>query len=205
MWSAGLLALWPFYGAALGGAGVALFISASQFLPVPAAAVTVTVFWASVSSLLQEDLRIGAPHGPLTVVRIIPRVLAAFVWIAVFVHQGASRTGVLRMAVIAAAAQCISRAGAVALAWTSQPAAGGLELCARLRLSAVVPALLTGALAASMHGLRIGIAMIVGAYLILRGARDWFHRKHAGIDGDDVAHARMMVECFTVLLASFAA
>jgi hypothetical protein len=184
---------------------MALFVSASQFLPVPAAAAAVAVFWASVSSLLREDLRIGAPHGPLIVARIIPRGLAALVWIATFVHQGASRTGVLRMAVIAAAAQCISRAGAVALAWTSQPAAGGLELCARLRISAVVPALLTGVLAASMTGLRIGIALLVGAYLILRGARDWFYRRHAGIDGDDIAYARMTVECFTVLLASFAA
>jgi cobalamin synthase len=205
MWPAGLLAIWPLYGAALGGAGAALFISASRFLPVPAAAAVVTVFWASVSSLLREDLRIGAPHGPLTVVRIIPRTLAAFVWIGAFAHEGSSHSGVLRMALVAAAAQCISRAGALALAWTSQPAAGGLELCAHLRISAVVPAVLTGALAASTFGLRIGGALIVGAYLILRGARDWFYRQHAGIDGDDIAYARMLVECFTVLLASFAA
>jgi len=207
MWPAVLLALWPLYGAALGGAGMALFVSASQVLPVPAAAVVVTIFWASVSHLLREDLRIGAPHSPLTIVRIGPRALAALVWIAAFVHQGishaASHTSVLRMAAAAAAAQCISRAGALVLAWSSQPAAGGLELCARLRSSAMVPAAITGALASSFFGLRIGIALIVGAYVILRGARDWFYRKHSGIDGDDLAHARMLVECFVVLMAPF--
>lgn len=188
---------------------MALFVSASRFLPVPVAAAAVTVFWASVSSLLREDLRIGAPHGRpherWTVARIIPRALAALVWIGAFVHEGSSRTGILRMALAAAAAQCISRAGVLALAWTSRPAAGGLELCARLRISSVVPAVLIGALAASMYGLRIGIALIVGAYLILRGARDWFYRQHSGIDGDDVADARMAVECFTVLMAALVA
>jgi hypothetical protein len=184
---------------------MALFVSASQFLPIPVAAVAVTIFWASVSSLLREDVRIGAPHGPLTWTRIIPRALAALVWIGAFVHQGSSHSAVLRMGAAAAAAQCISRAGALALTWTSQPAAGGLELCARLRTSAVVPAVLTGTLAASMYGPRIGIALIVGAYLILRSARDWFYRQRSGIDGDDVAHARMAVEVFIVLIASFVA
>jgi len=205
MWHAGLLAIWPLYGAALGGAGVALFVAASQFLPAPVAAATGTVFWAGWSSLVREDLRIGAPHGPLTVKRIIPRALAAAIWIGAFVHQGSSHSGVFGMAVAAAAAQCISRAGALALAWTSPPAAGGLELCARLRTFAVVPAVLTGVLAASMYGLRMGIALVVGAYLILRGAWDWFDRQHSGIDGDDVTNARMAVECFAVLMASFVA
>lgn len=208
MTRAGLLALWPLYGAALGAAGMALFVSAAQFLPVPVAAATVTIFWASVSSALREDVRIGAPHGNWTVARIAPRVLAAIIWIAAFVHVGTSHAGdphkeVLRMALAAVAAQCISRAGTLALAWTSRPAAGGLELCARLSASVAIPAALIGTVAASLYGLRIGIALIAGAYVILRGARDWFYRRHGGIDGDDVANARMLLECYTVLLVVF--
>ena len=199
----GLYASWPLYGAALGAAGMALFVSASRFLPVPVAAATVTIFWACVSSLLREDVRIGAPHGPWTLARIAPRVLAAIIWIGAFVHEGASHAGILRMAMAAATAQCISRAGTLALAWTSRPAAGGLELCARLSASAAIPAALIGTLAASLYGLRIGVALIAGAYVILRGARDWFYRQHGGIDGDDLANARMLLECYTVLLVVF--
>ncbi len=107
------------------------------------------------------------------------------------------------MAMAAAAAQCISRSGILALAWTSRPAAGGLELCARLSAPVAIPAGLIGAFAASLYGLRIGIALIAGAYVILRGARDWFYRQHGGVDGGDLANARMLLECYTVLLAIF--
>ncbi len=203
MMRAGLLALWPLYGAAVGAAGMALFVSASRFLPVPIAAATVTIFWACVSTLLREDERIGAPHGDWTVARIAPRVLAAIIWIVAFLHEGTSRAGILRMALAAMAAQCISRAGILALAWTSRPAAGGLELCARLSASVAIPAALIGTITASLYGLRIGIALIAGAYVILRGARDWFYRQRGGIDGDDLANARMLLECYTVLLVIF--
>jgi hypothetical protein len=197
-------ALWPLYGAALGGAGIALYVSAIQFLPVGVAAVVVAMFWASVSRVVREDVLFGAPRGGRAPLRIAAGVLLAAVWVAAFVHEGVSRTGVLRMMAAAIAAQTLSRAGVVAMAWVSRPAAGGLELCARLRSVAAVMAVLIGLLAALIYGVRIGTAMVVGAYLILRTARGWFYRQHQGIDGDDVAAARMFVEGFTMLVAVFA-
>jgi cobalamin synthase len=197
-------ALWPLYGAALGGAGIALFVSAIQFMPVVLAALAVALFWASVSRVVREDVRFGVPRGPFSPLDFAARQLMAALWIWAFIHEGATRVGVLRLAAAAITAQTISRAGVVAMAWTSRPAAGGMELSARLSRGGAAIALLIGLLAALIYGLRIGAALMVGAYLILRAARGWFYRQHGGIDGGDVAHARMLVEGFAVLVAVFA-
>jgi cobalamin synthase len=197
-------ALWPLYGAALGGAGIALYVSAIQFMPVVLAASAVVLFWASVSRLIREDVIFGAPRGPFSPPQIAARVLMAILWVGAFNHEGSTRVGVLRMAAAAIAAQTISRAGIVVMAYTSSPTAGGLELTERLRRGAALNAAVIGLLAALIYGVRIGAAMLVGAYLILRTARGWFYRQHKGIDGDDVANARMLVEAFTLLVAMFA-
>jgi len=201
-------ALWPLYGAALGGAGAALFVSAIQFLPVGLAALAVVLFWASVSQVVREDVLFGAPRGPLSPLQIAARVLLAAIWVTAFLHEsaggGVTRTGVLRMTAAAIAAQTMSRAGVVAMAWTSRPAARGLELTACLSTGAAASALLIGLLAALIYGLRIGAALVVGAYLILRTARGWFYQQREGIDGSDIAHARMLVEGFAALVAVFA-
>jgi hypothetical protein len=197
-------ALWPLYGAALGGAGMALYVSAIQFLPISVAALAVVVFWSSVSRLVREDVLFGAPRAGLAPLHITAGVLLAAIWVGAFVHEGIARTGVLRMMAAAIAAQALSRASVVAMAWVSRPAAGGLELNARLRTGAAVAAILIGLLAALIYGVRIGSALVVGAYLILRAARGWFYRQHAGIDGVDVASARLLVEGFTVVVAVLA-
>lgn len=203
MKNAFLVALWPLYGAALGAAGIALYVSAIQFLPIGVAALAVVLFWASVSAATREDVRIGAPHRAFDWIRIIPRVAMAAVWVAAFLHEHTSRIGVLRMTALAIVALSVSRAGAIAMAWVSRPAAGGLELSTRMRSGAAVTAIAFGLLAALVYGFRIGAGLVIGAYLILRLLRGWFYQRHSGVDGDDVAYARMAVECFTVLLAVF--
>jgi cobalamin synthase len=197
-------ALWPLYGAALGGAGIALYVSAIQFLPFGLASLVVVLFWASVSKAVREDVLFGAPRGKLTALEIAGRVLVAAIWVTAFLHEGITRAGVLRMAAAALAAQILSRASVVAMVWGSRPAAHGLDLCARLRSGAALTAIVIGLLAAAIYGPRIGAGMLVTAYLLLRVARGWFYRQHGGIDGRDVAHARMLVEGFTVLIATFA-
>jgi cobalamin synthase len=197
-------ALWPLYGIALGGAGIALYVSAIQFMPIGLAALAVVLFWSSVSRAIREDVVFGAQAGLRSPLQIAARVLMAALWVGAFIHEGSTRVGVLRMAAAAIAAQTISRAGVVAMAYASRPAAGGLELTTRLRSGAALIAAMIGLLAALIYGVRIGAAMLVGAYLILRTARGWFYRRHQGINGDDAANARMLVEAFTLLVAVFA-
>jgi hypothetical protein len=197
-------AWWPLYGATVGGAGIALYISAIQFLPAGLAAVSVVLFWASVSRVVREDVLFGAPRGRVSMLQVGAGLGMAAMWIAAFLHEGVTRTGVLRMTAASVAAQALPRSGAVALAWVSRPAAGGLELCARLRSGAAAVAVIIGLLAALMYGVRIGAALVIGAYLILRAARGWSYHRHEGINGGDVAYARMFVEAFTVLVATFA-
>jgi len=198
-------ALWPLYGASLGGAGIALYVSAIQFLPIGLAAIAVVLFWASVSRVLREDALFGAPRGGVPAWQIaVPALALSAIWVAAFLHEGVTRTGILRMTAAAITAQTLSRAGVVAMAWVSRPATGGLELCARLGTGAAAVAAFIGLLAASIYGLRLGAALAVGAYLILRAARGWFYHRHGGIDGVDVGHARMLVEAFAVIVATFA-
>jgi cobalamin synthase len=197
-------AWWPLYGAALGGAGMALYVSAIQFLPQWLAALAVVLFWAAVSRVLREDILFGAPRGELSPLKIAVRVLISAIWVAAFLHEGIARNGVLRMMAAAIASHTLSRAGVVTMAWVSRPAAGGLELTAHLRSGAALIAALIGVFAALIYGVRIGAALVVSAYVILRTARGWFYQRRGGIDGDDVANTRLLVEGFTLLVAVFA-
>lgn len=163
----------------------------------------VVLFWGSVSRVVREDVLFGAPRRGPVVIRISLGVAMSALWVVVFLHEGAARVGILRMIAAAIAAHTISRAGAVTMAWTSRPVAGGLELTARMRTGAALTAAAIGLLAALIYGVRIGAGLVIGTYLVLRTARAWFYQRHGGIDGDDVAYVRMLVEAFTVAMATF--
>lgn len=197
-------AAWPLYGAALGGAGIALYISAIQFLPIGLGALAVVLFWASVSRLVREDVLFGAPRRGPALIQNAAGVSMAILWVAVFLHEGVTRVGILRMTAAAIAAQTISRGGVVVMAWVSRPAARGLELTARMRSGGAFTAGGIGLLAALIYGVRIGAGLAIGTYLLLRTARGWFYHRHQGVDGDDIAYARILVESFILLLAAFA-
>ena len=191
------VALLPLFGAALGAAGGILYLAASRVLSAPAAALVAVLFWASASNAFREDRLIGAPRENLQRTGILARLLTASVWLVAL-----PRLDVQRVLLVCVAGQCVSRAAVMAVAWVSRPAAGGLELSARLRSGAVMAALAQGVLAAGLCGARAGAVILISTYLAIRAARWWLYRTRGGIDGNGISSLRLLVEMLAVLAAA---
>lgn len=213
----GRAAAWfPLVGAALGAAGAGVYLLLSRLLPVSLAALACVAFWTASTGVLHEDgladvadaLRAGRTRermleilkdsriGAFGAVALLLSVIAR--WQALQYFSGPS---VLTACI---AAQAVPRAAMVGLAWASRPAGDGLgySLASTLGTTGAVIALLQGAVAAFVCGLREGAVIVLGSFVIVRLAREYFYRRIGGVNGDCLGATEQALEIF--ILALFA-
>jgi adenosylcobinamide-GDP ribazoletransferase len=208
----------PLVGAVLGAAGAGIYLAASRVLPSSLAALATVAFWTVVTGVLHEDgladvadaLRAGRTQekmlailkdsrvGTFGAVAVVFTVLAR--WQALE-HLSAPR-GNIEIWEIVIASQTLPRAGMVALAWVSRPVGSGLGLAfsSTLTTSGALIAIAQGIIAALVCGLRPGLTLIVGAYLVIRLMRDYFYRRIGGVNGDCLGATEQLLEIFVLVM-----
>ena len=182
------VALLPLFGAALGAAGGALFLHAARVLPATPAALIAVALW------------IAAPHAlPGDRPRIWAQLGAGVMWCLLLARLSVSLADPQRLLLTCLVGQTVPRAAVVAIAWVSRPAPEGLKLAGRMQSWQASMAVASGVFAASLRGARIGTAVVVGCYLIVRAARAWCYRRKGGIDGTGIAAVHLAVEVLAAL------
>ena len=207
----GRAAVWfPLVGAALGAVGAGVYILAARLLPASLASLACVGFWAASTGVLHEDgladvadaLRAGRTRermleilkdsriGAFGAVALLLSVLAR--WQALQYFSGPS------IVTACIAAQAVPRAAMVGLAWASRPAGDGLgySLASTLGTAGAALALLQGAIAAFVCGWRAGAVIVLGSFVIVRLAREYFYRRIGGVNGDCLGATEQVLEIF---------
>jgi adenosylcobinamide-GDP ribazoletransferase len=178
----GRAAAWfPLVGAVLGAAGAAVYLIA----PSSIAVLSCLAVWAVVGRVLHEDR--------LSYAVVAIGVLAK--WLAL--ENFAAGPSIL---VVCIAAQAIPRAAIVGLSWVSRPSGTGLgyALSSTLTTPAAVAALAQGVVAALLCGARAGVVLIVGSFLIVKLSREYFYKRHGGVNGDCLGATEQVLEVFVL-------
>jgi len=204
----------PLVGAILGAAGAGIYIGLSLALPPTIAALATVAFWTAISGVLHEDgladvadaLRAGRTQEKMLAILKDSRIgtygAVAIVLSILARWQALDHLAFSPVLEILIAAQAVPRAAIVALAWVSRPAGTGLgqAFASTLTTPAALIAIAQGILAAFACGLRPGLAIILGSYLILRAARWYFYRRIGGVNGDCLGAAEQFVEIYILVL-----
>ncbi len=206
--------LFPLVGAVLGVVGAGLYLAAGRVAPASLAALLTIAFWAGISGVLHEDgladvadaLRAGRTQetmlsilkdsriGTFGAVAIVLSVLARW--------QALEHVTISRVLEACIAAQAVPRAAMVTLAWVSRPVGTGLGLAlsSTLTTPAALTAIAQGVAAAFIGGLRPGVAIVGGTYLIVRLARWYFYRRIGGVNGDCMGATEQVLEIFVLVV-----
>lgn len=213
--SPGASAAWfPLVGAALGAAGAGIFLALRLVLPISLAALLTVAFWAAISGVLHEDgladaadaLRAGRSQERMLAILKDSRIGtfgAVAVALSILARWQALQFMLTPHVLLACiAAQAVPRAAMVGLAWTSRSFGTGLghALSSTLATPAALFALAQGAIAALLCGVREGILLIVGVYLIARVARWYFYRRLGGVNGDCLGATEQILEIYALLV-----
>ena len=197
--------LFPLVGAAIGALGGSIFIDARRYLPWWLAALLTVVFWVGISRIPLED-------GALNVVDVglassKSRRIGAFGMIAIALSflarwqalDDLTTAGVWEVMI---ASQAVPRAAMVALAWMSRPSGTklGFEISSTLSTWAAIAAIAQGVAAALLCGLRPGILILAGSYLVLRGAQMYFYRRDGGVQADSLGVTEQILEIYILVL-----
>jgi adenosylcobinamide-GDP ribazoletransferase len=204
----------PLVGAVLGAAGAAIFLGAGRILPSSLAALLTVAFWAAIAGVLHEDgladvadaMRAGrTPERMLAILkdsRIGTFGAVAIVLSILARWQALDHLATSRVWEALIASQAVPRAAMVALAWISRPVGTGLGLAFSPTLStpAALAAMAQGVAAALLCGLRPGILILAGAYLLIRGAQMYFYRRIGGVNGDCLGATEQLMEIYILVL-----
>ena len=207
-------AFFPLVGAMLGAAGAGVYIAAGRVLPPAVAALLTVAFWTMISGVLHEDgladvadaMRSGRAREKMLAILKDSRIGtygAVAVALSVIARwQALEYSSSHPVLIVCVAAQAVPRAAMVALAWISRPVGTGLgfEFASTLTTAGALAAIAQGIAAALLGGLRAGLVMIVGAYLIVRAARWYFYRRLGGVNGDCLGAVEQLLEIFVLLL-----
>jgi len=188
----------PLYGAAIGAIGAGIYFGILYlYLPGGAAAMPirldellVAALWGALAFLPHERRRFGITSAIAIAAGIAIR------WLAI----DALIPG--RTIEVFVAAQTIPRAAFVAIAWVSRPAGEGtgVGFSSTLTTPAALIAITEGVAAALLCGLRPGLAILAGAYVIIRAVR-WFSYRYAGgVNADSFGATQALIEIFVLLL-----
>jgi len=184
--------LFPAFGALIGAIGAGIYLG----LPRGATAlpiideVLIAALWGALAFAPHEDRRFGIASAISITASIAIR------WFAI----DALVPGPVVQVFIAA--QTVPRAAVVAIAWASRPAAAGAGLAFSSTLTTPVAliAIAEGIAAAMLCGLRPGLAILVGAYLIIRAVRWFWYRYAGGVNADAFGATQLLIEMFVLLL-----
>lgn len=98
------------------------------------------------------------------------------------------------------AAEMLGAAAIVAVAWTTTPAPEAFPFASTLRSRDAVIAMLEATAAALCCGLRIGAALVIGTYLILRLVRGWMLWRWKGATMRGLSVAAIAIESFVLVM-----
>ena len=207
-------ALFPLVGAAIGAAGAALYLVASLALPSAIASLAVVAFWTVITGVLHEDgladvadaLRAGRSQAKMLAILKDSRIgtfgAVAIVLSLVARWQAIEHLDTANIWPVMIASQAVPRAAIVALAWISRPVGAGLGLAfsSTLSTTAAIVAILQGLGAAALCGLRPGLVIALGSYLVIRIAQSYFYQRIGGINGDCLGATEQILEIFILVL-----
>lgn len=188
----------PLYGAAIGAIGAGVYLAflhlylqgGAAALPIKLDELLVATLWGALALLPHERRSIGVA-GAITFVASI-----ALRWLAI----DALVPG--RTIEVFIAAQTVPRAAIVATAWVSRPSGEGAGhgFSSALTTPVALIAIAEGVAAALACGLRPGLAILAGAYVIIRAVR-WFSYRYAGgVNADSFGTTQLLIEMFVLLL-----
>ncbi|HWZ33588.1 MAG TPA: adenosylcobinamide-GDP ribazoletransferase [Bryobacteraceae bacterium] len=206
--------LFPLVGAMLGAAGAALYLGAGTFLPSSIASLIVVTFWTAITGVLHEDgladvadaMRAGRTQEKMLAILKDSRIgtfgAMAIVLSVIARWQAVEHLATARLFEAMIAAQAVPRAAIVALAWVSRPVGTGLGLAfaSTLTTTTAVVAIAQGVAAALACGIRPGVTIVLGAYLVIRGAQLHFYRRIGGVNGDCLGATEQILEIFILVL-----
>jgi adenosylcobinamide-GDP ribazoletransferase len=185
----------PLIGAAIGAFGAHLYAAAAVWMPRSAAALIVILFWTALSGILHEGWYEGRwKFGGLIWLAIALSVVARW---QVLEHLRAENVFAVMVA-----AQAVPRAGMVALAWVSRPTGSGLglEFSASLNSVSAVISIALGIAAALACGVRLGIVIVLGAYIVIRLVQTYFYPHKGGVNADGFGIAEQLLETLVLIL-----
>lgn len=176
-------------GVALGALGVLVY------LDLPKASLTLTevliaTFWGALAFAPREAPRFGIAAGAVLVAGVAVR------WFALDALLPA------RVLEVYIASQTVPRAAMIVMAWVSRPAGNGTaeRFGAKLTIPVAMIAIVVGIAAALLCGVRPGMGILVGSYLIVRLVI-WFSDRYAGgLTGDSLGITQLLTELFVLLL-----
>jgi adenosylcobinamide-GDP ribazoletransferase len=198
----------PLIGAILGAAGAGIYLAAVRALPPSLAALLTVAFWAGISGVLHEDgladvadaMRAGRTQEKMLAILKDSRI-GTFGAVALLISvlarwQAIEHVETARLLEVCVAAQAVPRAALGALAGVARPVGTGLALafCSTLTTPAAIAAIVQGVLAAFLCGVRPGLIIVIGTYLILRLARWYFYRRIGGVNGDCLGATEQVLE-----------
>lgn len=206
-------ALFPLIGAALGAAGAAIYLAAGAALPSAIASLLVVAFWTGITGVLHEDgladvadaFRAGRSQAKMLAILKDSRIgtfgAVAIVLSLVARWQAIEHLDTANIWPVLIASQAVPRAAIVALAWVSRPAGTGLGLAfsSTLTTPAALIAIAQGLAAALACGLRPGLVIALGSYVVIRGAQAYFYQRIGGINGDCLGATEQMLEIFILV------
>jgi len=90
----------------------------------------------------------------------------------------------------------------VALAWLSRPSGDGLgyAFSSSLTTTGALIAMAQGIVASLLLGWRPGLLILAAAYLVVRGARNYFYKRIGGVNGDCFGATEQLLEIFILIL-----
>lgn len=183
LWRGPRAILYPLWGVALGVAGMLL---------APHNAL-IAILWTIAALLPQEKRNWSVPAMTAiasgivrwSLLESIPRPASFAAGLAIFI-----------------AIETVPRAALIAIAWTSRPAAQDAidKFSSMLSTPMALIAIALGAAAALDAGIRPGIALILGCYVLIRAVRWLSYRVHGGINADTLGITQLFAELLALLL-----
>ena len=206
--------LFPLVGAILGAAGAGLFLAASFAFPASVAALIAVTFWTLISGVLHEDgladvadaMRAGRTRERMLAILKDSRIgtygAVAIVLSIVARWQALEHVPTPRILEVCIIAQAVPRAAMVALAWLSRPSGDGLgyAFSSSLTTTGALIAMAQGIVASLLLGWRPGLLILAAAYLVVRGARNYFYKRIGGVNGDCFGATEQLLEIFILIL-----
>ncbi len=199
-WRGPRVIFFPLYGAATGalGAGVYLAIlhlsityaARGATWPIRLDELLVATLWGALAFTPHEQRQFGISSA------IVIAASIAIRWLAI----DALVPG--RTIEVFVAAQTVPRAAMVTIAWASRPSGEGrgYGFSSSLTTPAALIAIAEGAAAALLCGLRPGLAILAGAYVIIRAVRWFSYRYVGGVNADSFGSTQLLIEIFVLLL-----
>lgn len=176
-------------GVALGALGVLVYLDLPK-ASLRLTEIAVAVLWGALAFAPRENSRFGVAAAVILVAGTTVR------WLALDALQPA------RVVEVYLASQTVPRAAMIVMAWVSRPAGNGSaeSFAKRLTIPVALIAIVIGIGAAFLCGVRPGMGILVGVYLIVRVVI-WFSYRYAGgLTGDSLGATQVLTELFVLLM-----